>query len=121
MIIGGGALSGIDFSVFNGGWHWQSAGLSLWESFFCAGTCIGMTVLFRERFNSHGRISKFLSDNAFTVYVFHPPILIACAILLHPLAWPALAKAALLTCLAAAGSFAASALILRKSPLRAIV
>jgi ABC-type spermidine/putrescine transport system permease subunit I len=40
---------------------------------------------------------------------------------LHPLAWPALAKAALLTIFSAIGSFAASAFILRKSPLRAIV
>jgi glucans biosynthesis protein C len=41
--------------------------------------------------------------------------------LLHPLAWPAIAKAALLTAIAAIGSFAASAFILRKSPLRGIV
>ena len=40
---------------------------------------------------------------------------------LHPLVWPAIAKAALLTILAAIGSFAASAFIVRKSPLRAIV
>jgi len=48
-------------------------------------------------------------------------VLIAIAIALHPLTWPAIAKAALLTILAAIGSFAASALIVRKSPLRAIV
>jgi hypothetical protein len=60
-------------------------------------------------------------DNAFGVYLIHLPILIAGAILLHPLAWPALAEAALLTVLGAIGSFAASVFILRKSPLRAIV
>ena len=43
------------------------------------------------------------------------------AILLHTLAWNGLAKALLLTAVAAAGSFAASALVLRKSPLRTIV
>jgi hypothetical protein len=41
--------------------------------------------------------------------------------LLHPRVWPAIAKALLLTVIAAAGSLAASALILRKSPLRAIL
>ena len=66
-------------------------------------------------------LARFLSDNAFGVYLIHPPVLIAIAIALHPLAWPALAKAALLTILAAIGSFAASAFVLRKSPLRAIV
>jgi hypothetical protein len=40
---------------------------------------------------------------------------------LHALALNAIAKALLLTALAAAGSFAASALVLRKLPLRAIV
>jgi len=62
-----------------------------------------------------------LSDNAFGVYLIHPPVLIGAAILLHTLAWNAIAKALLLTALAAVGSFAASAFVLRKSPLRAIV
>ena len=41
--------------------------------------------------------------------------------LLHGLALHPVAKAALLTVLAAIGSFAASALVLRKSPLRRII
>ena len=51
----------------------------------------------------------------------HPPVLIGAAILLHTLALNAIAKALLLTVVAAIGSFAASAFVLRKSPLRAIV
>ncbi|HXP66011.1 MAG TPA: hypothetical protein VN815_11090, partial [Steroidobacteraceae bacterium] len=77
--------------------------------------------VYRRYFDEQGAFARFLSDNAFGVYLIHPPVLIAIAILLHPLAWPAIAKAALLTMLAALGSFAASAFILRKSPLRAIV
>ncbi len=65
--------------------------------------------------------ARWLSDNAFGVSLIHPPILIGAAILLHGLAWNALAKAVLLTVVAALGSFAVSALILRTSPLRAII
>jgi peptidoglycan/LPS O-acetylase OafA/YrhL len=77
--------------------------------------------VYRRSFDWQGPVSKWLSENAFGVYLIHPPILIGSAILLHTLALNAIAKALLLTALAAAGSFAASALVLRKSPLRAIV
>ena len=65
--------------------------------------------------------ARWLSDNAFGVYLIHPPILIGSAILLHPVALNGLVKAMLLTLVAAVGSFAASAFVLRKSPLRAMV
>ena len=59
-----------------------------------------MLAVYRRHFNEQGPLARFLSDNAFGVYLIHPPVLIACAIALHPLAWPAIAKAALLTVLA---------------------
>jgi surface polysaccharide O-acyltransferase-like enzyme len=77
--------------------------------------------VYRRFFDAPGPVARVLSDNAFGVYLIHPPVLIACAILLHPLMWHPVAKALLLTALAAVGSFTASAFILRKSPLRAIV
>jgi len=120
LILFGGGLSG-DTQLYSGGFNWVSSGKCLWEALVCVGMGLLMLAIYRRHFDGQGAVARFLSDNAFGVYLIHPPILIACAILLHPLAWPALAKAALLTCLAAAGSFAASALILRKSPLRAIV
>lgn len=64
------------FDAFTGHFTWQSAAYSFWESFFCVGVCLGLIVLFREKSNQQGRISKFLSDNAFGVYVFHAPTLI---------------------------------------------
>ena len=57
----------------------------------------------------------------FGVHVIHPPIPIRPAMPLHSPVLNAIAKAMLLTALAAIGSLAASAFILRKSPLRAIV
>jgi glucan biosynthesis protein C len=71
--------------------------------------------------DTYSPFGRGLSDNAFGVYLIHPPILIVFAVVLHGLALHPVAKAAILTVLAAIGSFAASAFVLRKSPLRAIV
>ena len=120
IVVFGGALQG-DTHLYSGGFNAVSAGKCLWEALVCVGMALLMLAVYRRYFCEQGPLARFLSDNAFGVYLIHPPILIACAILLHPLAWPAIAKAALLTAIAAIGSFAASAFILRKSPLRAIV
>ena len=79
VILGaGGALKG-NGAAYSGGWHWQSASMNLWESSTCVAMSYGLLVIFREKFNWQRRLAKFLSDNAFTVYVFHPPIVILAA------------------------------------------
>jgi surface polysaccharide O-acyltransferase-like enzyme len=77
----------------------------------------GLLVLCRERFNSQGRFTKSLSEDAFSVYVFHPPIVITVARLLHGLFWYPLVKFVILTCVAAAASFTLSALVFSRIPL----
>jgi glucan biosynthesis protein C len=116
MLSKGGALSGNAKSFF-GGWHWQSAAFDLWECFTCVAISFGLLVLYREYFNSQGRLSRFLSANAFAVYVFHPPIVIAGARLLHGLVWHPLVKFGVLTAWAAVVSFALSATVFRRIPL----
>lgn len=76
VVINAGAVSG-DLSALFGGWHWQSAAYAAWESFFAVAVSIGLLALFREKFNQPSQLSAFLSDNAFGVYVFHPPIVVA--------------------------------------------
>jgi glucan biosynthesis protein C len=95
LIATGGALAG-HFEAYGGGWHWQAAAKSLWESFVCVSVSLGLIGLYRRRLNHGGPLFAFLSANAFAVYVFHPPILIAVTRLLA--LWgggPALAKFAL--------------------------
>jgi hypothetical protein len=58
-----------------------------------------------------------MSDNAFAVYVIHPPILIGIAIAMTPLAWPALAKFALLWAASVLACFAIAAPLARRLPL----
>jgi fucose 4-O-acetylase-like acetyltransferase len=101
---------------FDGGWHWQSAVLSTWESFFCVGVCLGLIVLFRERFNAQGRIARFLSDNAFAVYVLHPPVVIGASLALRGFEAPPVAKFAIVSVIAAVVTFSVAP-VLRRVPL----
>jgi len=120
LVLFGGGLKG-DVASYAGGFNPVSAGKCLWEALVCVGMGCLMLAVYRRHFNAHGPLARWLSDNAFGVYLIHPPILILGAILLHAVTLNAIAKAALLTVIAAAGSFAFSAYVLRKTPLRALV
>ncbi len=102
-------------SSFDGGFNWRSALLCTWESFFCVGVCLGLIVIFRERWNTQGRLVRFLSDNAFAVYVFHPPVVIAASLALRGFDAPPVAKFAIVSAVAAVMTFAAAA-ALRRAP-----
>jgi surface polysaccharide O-acyltransferase-like enzyme len=115
QILGGG-LSG-NFSRYAGGLYWQSAAYALWESFFCVGICLGLIVLFRERFNTQGKFTKFISDNYFSVYVFHPPILILVTLALREFAWYPLIKFTIGVAISVPLCFLFSHLVLRRIPL----
>ena len=115
ILITGGALRG-EGSAFYGGWHWQNAAFSIWESFTCVALCYGLITLFSYKFNHQGRISHFLSENAFSVYVFHPPILILTTRLLHGATTDPILKFIALTLLAAIASFILSAAVFRRLP-----
>ena len=101
----------------SGGVTWQSAAFSLWESFFCLGVCLGLTVWFREKFNQPGRLTQWLSDNCFAVYMFHAPVLISITLALQGWAAPKPAKFLAATVLAVVLTYAASSLVLRRIPL----
>lgn len=120
LVLFGGGLSG-DTALYAGGFNLVSAGKCLWEALVCVGMGLVMLAVYRRYFDTQGPAAKWLSDNAFGVYLIHPPVLIGFALLLHTLPLGAVAKVLFLTLLAAVGSFAVSAWILRKSPLRAII
>lgn len=115
LLVFGGALHG-RAAEYSGGWHWQNAALSLWEGFTCIALCFGLVTIFREKLNSQGRVAKFLSENAFSVYVFHPPIVVIGARLLARAPWLPLIKFAALTGVSAVASFALSAMVFRRIP-----
>jgi glucan biosynthesis protein C len=120
LILFGGALQG-DTTPYAGGFNSVSAAKCLWEALVCVGIGLLMLAVYRRHFDFQNEVARWLSDNAFGIYLIHPPILIGLAILLHGFAVHPVAKAAMLTVLAAIGSFVASAFVLRKSPLRRII
>jgi surface polysaccharide O-acyltransferase-like enzyme len=115
LMVAGGALRS-NASTFSGGWHWQSAAFASWESLNCVAFCYGLLVLFRDKCNKQGPLARFLSENAFSVYVFHPPILIVIARLLHGVLWQPIFKFLLLTSIAVCASFVLSAGVFRRVP-----
>lgn len=116
LIVSGGALRE-SYAPFDTGWHWQNLGMCLWAALICVGVSLGLIALFREKVNVQGRIARLLSANAFAVYLFHPPILIALALALSPLAAPAVAKFLLLTAAGVLACFAAAEYVFRRIPL----
>lgn len=115
QILGGG-FSG-DFTKYEGGLYWQSAAYALWESFFCVGICLGLIVIFRRSFNVQGTFEKFMSDNYFSVYVFHPPILILVTLALREFAWNPITKFTFACIIVIPLCFIVSHLVLRRIPL----
>jgi surface polysaccharide O-acyltransferase-like enzyme len=74
-------------------------------------------VLFRDKFNRQGKLARWLSDNCFSVYVFHPPLLIAVTLAMRGLDAPKLAKFLLATVLGVIVTYLASSLVFRRIPL----
>ncbi len=114
MLIAGEAFESLD--PFWGGMYWQAAAYATWESFFCIGVCLGLLVIFRERFNTRNYLARFLSQNAFGVYVFHAPLLVAISLSLRGWILPPLLKMILVAIIALPVCFCFSWLI-RRIPL----
>jgi peptidoglycan/LPS O-acetylase OafA/YrhL len=112
----GGAVRG-DTSLYAGAFNIVSFGKSAWESQVCVGASLAIVIGYRRVFNRQGRLATLLSENSFAVYLVHPPVIIALAILLHEVAVPLLLKAAMLTVAAAFVTFSFAALVLRRIPL----
>jgi hypothetical protein len=72
---------------------------------------------FRAFYTSQGSFARFMSRNAFAVYVVHPPILVALAVALSGYAAPPVAKCLLLWLLGALLCFGVAAPLARRLPL----
>ena len=104
-------------AALDGGLTWQSAGYSLWESFVAVAMGIGLIAVFRERFNRQSKLVKTLSDNSFAVYMFHPLIIVAVALLLAPVALYPIVNWLLLCVICLPLCFAATHFVFRRIPL----
>ncbi len=112
-LAGGAAQGGLDF--FRGGLHWQALAYALWESFLGIGLCIGLVWFFRRYGNRQGKLTGFLSRNAYTAYLIHEVVIIALAYAVRDVALYPLIKWVLVALVAVPLCFALSSLI-RKFP-----
>ena len=90
LMIFGGALSG-DIPI-SGGLHWQTAVYSIWESFIAFTVTIGLIALFGKKFHGENKLSRFISQNSFGIYIFHAPVVTGIAILCAGISLPMIAK-----------------------------
>lgn len=118
IMLFGGPVEGI--FLINGGLSWQAFAYALWESFFCVTIIIGLIGIFKYRYNTQNSFQKFLSDNAFGVFVFHAPILIGISILFKGLAFYPVLKFIFISIIAVSASFIFSYSIRRIGFLRRI-
>jgi glucan biosynthesis protein C len=116
LLVLGGAFKG-QLPAYRGGLHWQSLGMAFWESMTGVAISMYLIIWFREKFNRQGAAARYFSANAFAVYVFHAPILIALSRMVSGIHAPLLLKFGALTLISIAVSYALSSLLFRKLPL----
>jgi glucan biosynthesis protein C len=69
----------------------------VWEMLLCFGMCIGLTVLFREKFNSQGSIGKAMAQSQYGAYIFHVLFVLLFQFLVLAMPVPPFAKFLLVT------------------------
>jgi glucan biosynthesis protein C len=69
--------------AFLGYGTWQSATYALWDSTFSVGICLALLTFFRRFLNRQIRFGRFLSQQAFTVYIIHIPVIVILALALR--------------------------------------
>jgi fucose 4-O-acetylase-like acetyltransferase len=112
----GGALEG-NTAPYSGGFDLVSAGKSLWDSLVCVGMGFALIGFYRLYFDQQYEFGRFLSDNAFAVYVIHPPVLISIARMFRGIGAAPIVLALYVTIATAIVTFALSSLVLRRIPL----
>ena len=111
----GGASTG-DLTPFNGGMHWQALVLALWESFVGIGMCIGLLYYFREKYNHQSPLKRVLTDNVYTVFIIHAPVLVVVGLAFRNITLYPLAKFTLVLCVVVSLCFVISHFIIRRLP-----
>jgi hypothetical protein len=92
IFIARSARSSGSTSSFSGGLSWQSVTYAMWEPFVAWGLIAAWLLVFRDRMNQPSSFWNWVNRRAYAVYIIHPPILVAIALMLHQWNAPALIK-----------------------------
>jgi glucan biosynthesis protein C len=96
---------------FDGGLNIQAFFYAMWEPFVCLGIILSLLSWFRRRFDTINIYSKWLSDNAYTVYLIHPPIIVGWTLVFHEIDLPAIIKWIAVSALSVAICFVVASMI----------
>lgn len=94
------ALGGTALGTAPGAGLGAQAVAALTENVFAVSAIVGLLVLFRERLSGTPAWARWAAQGSFTVYLIHALVLVGVAVLLAPLAAPALVKFLLLLVIA---------------------
>lgn len=78
LLVGGGTDN---LDAYNGGITGPSALSCIWTAVYCVSMSILLLDVFRKRIDVQGRLGKLLSQNAYTVYIIHAPVIVYLAYL----------------------------------------
>jgi peptidoglycan/LPS O-acetylase OafA/YrhL len=98
-------------SLVTGGLHWQTIAYALWEQMACVMIITALIWVFSRRLNVQGPVTKAMAADSYTVYVFHPIVLVSLSLVFAGIALPQLAKFAVVLPLVIAFSFILAHLI----------
>jgi surface polysaccharide O-acyltransferase-like enzyme len=100
---------------FAGGMNLRALFYAMWEPVICVGFCFFLLMFFKRYLNKAGNLASVLSADSYTVYIFHPLIVVGFTILSEQTALPPLARLAFVLILGIPACFLAAHLI-RKIP-----
>lgn len=106
---------------YEGGWNPQAFGLAAWEQLAGLGISLGLLAFFHRRCDAASRLSTWLSERAFAVYVLHAPVLVVLTFGPRGLGTNPFLRAALLTVAGLAASFLVAGLAKRTPGLEKIL
>lgn len=95
--------------------------LAMWDSLFAVGSIVLLLRLFRRFAAGTGPFARFLSANAYAVYLVHAPVLIGVAAVLHPVAMTPVLKFLIALALAASLSWGLAAAVRRLPAARKVL
>jgi len=82
-------------SQFAGGMNPRALVYAMWEPVICVGFCFFLLLFFKKHLNMPGGLVSILSADSYTVYIFHPLIVVGFTILSEHVALPPPARLAL--------------------------
>ena len=106
---------------FAGGWNIQAVLYAFWEPLVAWGVILGLLWQFQKRLSLQNRLSRWLAERSYAVFIIHPPVLVGISLALRPWGAPPFFKFLIAGSLACVGCMAAATLLLKVPGVRKVL